>query len=65
MLYYNSNIIFIYAKGNITCKHYKINEHSRNTLGAFSVTFDFSLTTSACGNPHYKLATDYFERALL
>ena len=28
-----------------SCKHYKINEHSRNTSGVLSVTFGYSLTT--------------------
>ena len=37
------------------CKHYKINEHSRNTSGVLSVTFDYSLTTSACVNLHLNL----------
>ena len=39
-----------------------------NTLAILRVTFGnfrpLSLTTSACVNLHYKLTTDYFERAL-
>ena len=103
MLYYNSNIIFIYAKGNITCKSTVMLMNAlailRGTFGNFrplSLTTSgcvslyrdllvntimlmsilailrgtfcnfppLSLTTSARVNLHYKLTTDYFERAL-
>ena len=64
MLYYNSNIIFIYAKGNITCKSTVM---LMNTLAILRGTFGnfrpLSLTTSTCVNLHRDLY-HYLERAL-